>query len=207
MTQAHADNAKSAAELMEEAATGIDQVNQKLTEMTDSMEQITQSIDRISKIIKVIDELAFQTNVLALNAAVEAARAGEAGLGFAVGADEVRNLAQKSAQAAKNTAALIEDSISRARQGGGHVEAVRNAIAHITELSSSVKALIQQVSAGTDEQARGIEQISAAVRQMEQVAQAAAQKAQENEVSTADLRQQSEKLDGVVSELTAIIEG
>jgi len=207
MTQANADNAKSAAELMEEAAVGIDQANRKLTEMTDSMDQITQSSDRIGKIIKVIDELAFQTNVLALNAAVEAARAGEAGLGFAVVADEVRNLAQKSAQAAKDTAALIEESISRARQGSGHVQAVRDAIAHITELSSSVKALMQQVSAGTDEQARGIEQISSAVQQMEQVVQVSAQKAQENETSTADLRQQSEQLDGIVTRLTAMIEG
>jgi len=207
MTQANADNAKSAAALMEEAAGGVQQANLKLEEMVSSMGEITQSSDRIGKIIKVIDELAFQTNVLALNAAVEAARAGEAGLGFAVVADEVRNLAQKSAQAAKDTASLIEDSMSRSRQGSGRLQEVGNAIAHITELSNSVKVCIQQVSGGTEEQARGIDQISAAVQQMEQVVQVAAQKAQENELSTADLRRQSETLEGIVTRLTAIIKG
>jgi methyl-accepting chemotaxis protein/methyl-accepting chemotaxis protein-1 (serine sensor receptor) len=192
---------------MEQASGGVNQANRKLEEMVTSMGEITQSSDRIGKIIKVIDELAFQTNVLALNAAVEAARAGEAGLGFAVVADEVRNLAQKSAQAAKDTAALIEDSRSRSQQGSGRLQEVGNAIAHVTELADSVKALMQQVSGGTEEQARGIEQISAAVQQMEQVVQVAAQKAQENEMSTADLRQQSETLEGIVTRLTAIIEG
>ena len=207
MTQANADHAKSAAKLMEEAAGGVDQANRKLEEMAVSMGEITQSSDRIGKIIKVIDELAFQTNVLALNAAVEAARAGEAGLGFAVVADEVRSLAQKSAQAAKDTASLIEDSMSKSQQGGGRVQEVGKAIAHVTQLSDSVKALIEQVSGGTEEQARGIEQISAAVQQMEQVVQVAAQKAQENEMSTADLRRQSETLERIVTRMTGIIEG
>ncbi len=207
MTQANADNAKSAAGLMEEAAGGVDQANRKLEEMVVSMREINQSSDRIGKIIKVIDELAFQTNVLALNAAVEAARAGEAGLGFAVVADEVRNLAQKSAQAAKDTAALIEDSMARSQPGGGRLQEVGDAIARVTELSGSVKVCIQQVSGGTEEQARGIEQISAAVQQMEQVVQAAAQKAQENETSTAELRQQSESLEDIVARLTTMIEG
>jgi methyl-accepting chemotaxis protein len=207
MTQANADHAKSAAALMDEAAGGVNQANLKLEEMVISMREIAQSSDSIGKIIKVIDDLAFQTNVLALNAAVEAARAGEAGLGFAVVADEVRNLAQKSAQAAKDTAALIEDSRSRSQQGGGHLQEVGNAIAHVTELSGSVKVLMQQGAGGNEEQARGIEQISAAVQQMEQVVQVAAQKAQENEISTADLRQQSETLEGIVTRLTAIIEG
>jgi hypothetical protein len=207
MTQATADNAKSAAALMEEAAGGVNRANEKLEEMVISMREITQSSDSIGKIIKVIDELAFQTNVLALNAAVEAARAGEAGLGFAVVADEVRNLAQKSAQAAKDTAALIEDSITRSRQGSGRLQEVGNAIVRVTTSSDSVKALIQQVSGGTEEQARGIEQISAAVQQMEQVVQIAAQKAQENELSTADLHRQSESLEGIVARLTGIIEG
>jgi len=207
MTQANADHAKSAAALMEEAAGGVNQANLKLEEMVTSMREITESSDAIGKIIKVIDELAFQTNVLALNAAVEAARAGEAGLGFAVVADEVRNLAQKSAQAAKDTASLIEDSRSRSQQGSGRLQEVGEAIAHVTELSGSVKQLMQQVSGGNEEQARGIEQISAAVQQMEQVVQVAAQKAQENEISTADLRQQSETLEGIVTRLTAIIAG
>jgi hypothetical protein len=207
MTQSTADNAKSAAALMEDAAGGVNQANRKLEEMVVSMGEITQSSDRIGKIIKVIDELAFQTNVLALNAAVEAARAGEAGLGFAVVADEVRSLAQKSAQAAKDTTALIEDSIARSQQGSGRLHEVGAAIARITQSSDAVKACIQQVSGGTQEQALGIEQISAAVQQMEQVVQISAQKAQENETSTADLRQQSETLEGIVNRLTVIVDG
>ncbi len=207
MTQANADNAKSAAAHMEAAAGSVGQANRKLAEMESSMREITQSSDRIRKIIHVIDEIAFQTNVLALNAAVEAARAGEVGLGFAVVADEVRNLAQKSAQAAKDTAALIEDSITRSQEGSGRLQEVGAAIGHVTSSAESVKALIQQVSAGTDEQARGIEQISAAVQQMEQVVQNAAQKTQENEVSTADLRRQSEALEGIVDRLTSIVGG
>ncbi|MGA2740970.1 MAG: methyl-accepting chemotaxis protein [Bryobacteraceae bacterium] len=207
MTQASADHAKSATALMEQASSGVNQANRKLEEMVVSMGEIAESSDRIGKIIKVIDELAFQTNVLALNAAVEAARAGEAGLGFAVVADEVRNLAQKSAQAAKDTSALIEDSRSRSQQGGGRLQDVGEAIAHVTELANSVKALMQQVSVGNEEQARGVDQISAAVQQMEHVVQVAAQKAQENESSTADLRQQSETLEGIATRLTRIIEG
>jgi len=205
MTQANADNAKHAASQMAEAARHVDQANSKLGEMETSMRQMSESSERIGKITKVIDEIAFQTNVLALNAAVEAARAGEVGLGFAVVADEVRNLAQKSAQAAKDIAALIEDSIVRSQQGGERLQEVGEAIAGVTQSAESVKALIQQVSVGTDEQSRGIEQISAAVQQMEQVVQVAAQKAQENESSAAGLRQRSEALEGIVERLSEIV--
>jgi methyl-accepting chemotaxis protein len=207
MTQANADSAKSAAAAMAEAAGGMAAVNHRLEEMEVSMGEITQSGDRIGKIIQVIDEIAFQTNVLALNAAVEAARAGEVGLGFAVVADEVRNLAQKSAQAAKDTAALIEDSMTRSRQGSQRLTEMGTAISQVTGSSESVKKMIHQVSAGTEEQARGIEQISAAVQQMEQVVQVAAQKAQENEASAAELRQQSQGVEGIVERLSTIIGG
>ncbi|MFN7998665.1 MAG: methyl-accepting chemotaxis protein [Bryobacteraceae bacterium] len=205
MTQANADKAKSAARLMAEASGGVDETNRKLTEMSASMVQITESSEQIAKIMKVIDEIAFQTNVLALNAAVEAARAGQAGLGFAVVADEVRSLAEKSAQAAKDTAALIETSVSRSRQGSGRLDEMGRAIAHVTELSQSVRALIQEVEAGTEEQARGIEQISSAVQQMEIVVQTSTQKTQENEISTEGLREQSETLQAIVTRLAAMI--
>src|SRR5205085_5826691 len=106
--------------------------NRTLEQMVASMSDITSSSGKISKIIKVIDEIAFQTNILALNAAVEAARAGEAGMGFAVVADEVRNLAQRSAQAAKDTACLIEDSIAKSNDGKTKVDQVAAAILEIT---------------------------------------------------------------------------
>jgi methyl-accepting chemotaxis protein len=111
MTRKNAENSQQAAHFMRTVSRRIVDANSTLADMVKSMGEIGASSGKISKIIKVIDEIAFQTNILALNAAVEAARAGEAGMGFAVVADEVRNLAQRSAQAAKDTAALIEDSI------------------------------------------------------------------------------------------------
>ena len=117
MTQRNAENSRVAAENMTQASERIEEANRDLEQMVVSMNDINASSDKISKIIKVIDEIAFQTNILALNAAVEAARAGEAGMGFAVVADEVRNLAQRCAQAARDTAALIEESISKSNDG------------------------------------------------------------------------------------------
>ncbi|MGH9610848.1 MAG: methyl-accepting chemotaxis protein, partial [Bryobacteraceae bacterium] len=128
MTRKNAENAESCARLMAEVDTRIAEANQTLEEMVGSMEQISASSDKISKIIKVIEEIAFQTNILALNAAVEAARAGEAGMGFAVVADEVRGLAQRSSQAAKDTAVLIEESIASASDGTTKVSRVAGAI-------------------------------------------------------------------------------
>jgi methyl-accepting chemotaxis protein/methyl-accepting chemotaxis protein-1 (serine sensor receptor) len=119
MTRKNAENSQAAASVMAEVDQRVSEGNRTLVEMVESMQQITGSSDKISKIIKVIDEIAFQTNILALNAAVEAARAGEAGMGFAVVADEVRNLAQRSAQAAKDTAGLIEESIARPMKAAG----------------------------------------------------------------------------------------
>ena len=116
MTRKNAENSSSAADFMIETSRVVEEANRTLEQMVASMRDINASSDKIAKIIKVIDEIAFQTNILALNAAVEAARAGEAGMGFAVVADEVRNLAQRSAQAAKDTAALIEESIAKSRR-------------------------------------------------------------------------------------------
>src|SRR5205814_9930224 len=113
--------------------------------MVQAMSDIKTQSDKISKIIKVIDEIAFQTNILALNAAVEAARAGEAGMGFAVVADEVRNLAQRCAQAAKDTAALIEESIAKSADGKVKVDQVAQSIQGITEGSSKIKTLVDEV--------------------------------------------------------------
>jgi methyl-accepting chemotaxis protein len=207
MTRKNADHSRSAAEMMVEAAGSVAEANQKLEGMITSMRNMTASSDRISKIIKVIDEIAFQTNILALNASVEAARAGEAGMGFAVVANEVRNLAQRSAQAAKDTASLIEDSISLSNEGSKRLDEVAAAVKRITELSDKVKIQIDEVSVGSDEQARGIEQIAKAIQQMEQVTQRAAASSDENASASSDLQKESQGLDGIIAELTTVISG
>jgi methyl-accepting chemotaxis protein/methyl-accepting chemotaxis protein-1 (serine sensor receptor) len=207
MTRKNADHSRSAAQMMAEAAESIRETNQKLEGMVTSMQDITASSDRISKVIQVIDEIAFQTNILALNASVEAARAGEAGMGFAVVADEVRSLALRSAQAARDTAGLIEGSISRSKEGSLRLAEVSGAVSRITELSDRVKVQIEEVSVGSDEQARGIEQIAKAMQQMEQVTQRAAASSDENASASTELQNESQRLDEVIGELTAMMRG
>ena len=146
MTRRNAANAQSAAGLMLEVDRRVQASNQSLGDMVASMHAIQESSQKVSKIIKTIDEIAFQTNILALNAAVEAARAGEAGAGFAVVADEVRTLAQRSAQAARDTASLIEESMSRTTHGTSTVTQVATAIGGITESVTTVKGLVDEVS-------------------------------------------------------------
>jgi methyl-accepting chemotaxis protein len=175
--------------------------------MVASMKDITDSSSKISKIIKVIDEIAFQTNILALNAAVEAARAGEAGMGFAVVAEEVRNLAQRSAQAAKDTAALIEESIEKSTVGSRKLDLVAERIKAITANSNQVKTLVDEVNVGSTEQARGIEQIAQAITQMEQVTQKTAANAEESASASEELNAQSETLKDVVERLAAMVGG
>ena len=148
MTQRNAENSLKASALMKDVDQRVLEANQKLELMETSMSAISTSSDRIAKIIKVIDEIAFQTNILALNAAVEAARAGESGMGFAVVADEVRSLAQRCAQAANDTTSLIEESVTNAKNGGTRLGEVSEVIGAITKSSATVKALVDEVSAG-----------------------------------------------------------
>ena len=138
ITRKNADHALQVAGLMQKSADGAVAVNQSLDRMVEQMNEIGNSSNKIARIIKVIDEIAFQTNILALNAAVEAARAGEAGLGFAVVADEVRNLAQRCAQAARDTAGLIEDSIATSRDGN----------ARLDQMAGNVRAMTENCHAG-----------------------------------------------------------
>jgi methyl-accepting chemotaxis protein/methyl-accepting chemotaxis protein-1 (serine sensor receptor) len=207
MARKNTDNSRSTAELLARSQEKVDHANRYLEDMVVSMDQITQSSGKISKIIKVIDEIAFQTNILALNAAVEAARAGEAGMGFAVVADEVRSLAQRSAQAAKDTAALIEDSITRSNEGKGKVDQVAVAIRAVTEDSAKVKIMVDEVKLGSEEQSRGIEQIGKAINQMEQLTQTNAASAEESAAAAEELSAQSVALKDVIRRLQEMVGG
>jgi len=205
MAQRNSENSRSVAGLMTQSHQKFMETNQSLDQMVVAMGEISTQSNKISKIIRVIDEIAFQTNILALNAAVEAARAGEAGMGFAVVADEVRNLAQRSAQAAKDTSVLIEESIAKSNNGKAKVDQVAEAIRGITAESSKVNTLVDEVTLGSQEQARGIEQIGKAIAQMEKVTQTMAANAEEGAAAAEELTSQSEMLKSIVGELTAMV--
>ena len=205
MTRKNAENSQQAAEFMNAVSERVAEANTTLADMMTSMQEISASSGKISKIIKVIDEIAFQTNILALNAAVEAARAGEAGMGFAVVADEVRNLAQRSAQAAKDTASLIEESILKSGEGSRKLGEVAGSIQAITDGAGKVKTLVDEVEASSKEQAQGIEQISKAVSQMDQVTQKTAANAEESASASEELSAQAQALMAVVERLQCMV--
>jgi len=207
MTRKNAENAQQASALVTGVAQQVDESNAALTQMVASMTAIKESSNKVAKIIKTIDEIAFQTNILALNAAVEAARAGEAGMGFAVVADEVRNLAQRSAQAAKDTAGLIEESIIRSNEGASKVEQVAAAIGTITGSVAQVKGIVQEVREASQQQTQGIDQVSQAIQQMEKVTQTTAATAEESAAASEELNAQAESSMGVVRGLEAMVGG
>jgi methyl-accepting chemotaxis protein len=207
MTRRNAENSDSAALLVGESGRRVEEANRNLTQLVTAMGEINTSSEKISKIIKVIDEIAFQTNILALNAAVEAARAGEAGLGFAVVADEVRNLAQRCAQAAKDTAGLIEESIIKTTDGGNRLKQMETSIVGITTDSTKIKTLVDEVNLGSQEQSRGIEQIARAIVEMEKVTQRTAANAEESASAGEELNSQASQLLSLVHNLRDLVGG
>jgi methyl-accepting chemotaxis protein len=207
MNRRNADNSVRAAEEMQAVDQRVRESNLALEEMIVSMNGIKESSGKIAKIIKTIDEISFQTNILALNAAVEAARAGESGMGFAVVADEVRNLALRSAEAAKNTEALIDESLEKSQAGGLKLEQVVVVFQGIGESAAKVKVLVDEVSAGSVDQRRGLEQVLHAIQQMEQVTQGAAASSEESAATSEQLAAQAQSMNEIASRLQTVVEG
>ena len=207
MTKQNADNANQANNLMREADKVVTEANSAMGELTQSMEEISTASEETSKIIKTIDEIAFQTNLLALNAAVEAARAGEAGAGFAVVADEVRNLAMRAAEAAKNTAGLIEGTVTRVQGGSDLVSRTNTAFGQVAEQVARVGELVGEISAASQEQSQGIEQINSAVAEMDKVVQSTAASAEESASASEEMNAQAEQMRTNVDDLMVLVGG
>jgi methyl-accepting chemotaxis protein len=207
MTHQNAQKADEARQLAGVAKTSAGRGSEAMTEMIHAIEDIKKSSDATAKIVKTIDEIAFQTNLLALNAAVEAARAGEAGKGFAVVAEEVRNLAQRSAQAAHDTAVLIEDSVNQSNHGVTMTRKVGESLQEITVAANKVNDLVSEIAAANKEQAAGVEQVNTAVAQMDQVTQANAASSEESASAAEELSAQAAEMRRMVAELILLVDG
>jgi methyl-accepting chemotaxis protein len=207
MTRQSADHANTAKDMMKEASQIVDKVNKHMNDMTVAIEEVNRSSEETSKIIRTIDEIAFQTNLLALNAAVEAARAGEAGAGFAVVADEVRNLAMRAAEAAKNTATLIENTIKTVKNGNELTKLTREAFKENLQISNKVAQFIEEIASSSNEQAQGIGQVNIAVAEMDKVVQRNAASAEESASAAEDMNASATHLKQIVDDMNLLVGG
>ncbi len=205
MTRQNADNAGQANSLMSKTSQVVSTANHSMEQLSASMLEISKASEETSKIIKTIDEIAFQTNLLALNAAVEAARAGEAGAGFAVVADEVRNLAMRAAEAAKNTATLIEGTVKKIKDGSELVKKTSSEFSLVAESSSKMGELVGEISAASAEQAQGIEQINRGIGEMDKVVQQNATNAEESAAASEEMNAQAGQMKIFVRDLAEIV--
>jgi methyl-accepting chemotaxis protein len=207
MIKRTAENTLQANSLSRQASDAASIGSTKIQDMVVAMEELKKSSKEISNIIKVIDQIALQTNMLALNAAVEAARAGDEGLGFAVVATEVRNLAQRSKEAAKNTADIIEKNIKLSEEGVMISDSVSEALKDIIAKTEDVKQIIEEISVASEEQARGAMQVTEAVAQMETIVQSNAATAEESAASSEELQIQAKALEDIVNQLNKLVKG
>ena len=190
----NADNARQASQLAATAAQAAQRGGEVVEEVVSTMGQISSSSHRVAEIIKLIDSIAFQTNILALNASVEAARAGEQGRGFAVVAGEVRSLASRSADAAKDIRTLIGESVARVETGSNLVSQAGNAMQEIVEAVQKVADIMDEIAAASAEQSNGIGLVNQAVNQMDQVTQQNAGLVQDSARAASDLVGEAQRL-------------
>ena len=207
MTRKTAETAQQATLLSSQAKSFADRGNEAMRKMTHAIDDIQKASAETAKIVKTIDQIAFQTNLLALNAAVEAARAGEAGKGFAVVAEEVRNLAMRSAEAAKTTSLLIEGSVASSTNGVAIALEAGKTLSEILSSVNKVNDLIAEIAATSQEQSQGIGQVSQAVQQMDLVTQSNAATSEESAAAAEELSSQSEQLRSLVHQLDYLVNG
>ncbi len=207
MTNRNSETAQRVKALAKQARQAGENGEADMASMKEAMDGIKQSNGDVAKIIKTIDEIAFQTNILALNAAVEAARAGEAGMGFAVVAEEVRSLAQRCAQAARETASKIEDAVQRGTHGVEISAKVARGLGEIVARAREVDELAGEVAGASQEQTQGIGQVSRAVVEMDHVIQSTASSAEESASAAEEMNAQADSLRDAVAELVRLVDG
>jgi len=207
MSHKNSDNAHEANEFIKRSNEVVFRSNESMNRVTDAMEDISNASAETQKIVKNIDEIAFQTNLLALNAAVEAARAGEAGAGFAVVADEVRNLAMRSAEAARNTASLIESTVKKVNEGSSLVQATYDDFTGVVDAVGKTEGLIGEISNANKEQFIGIDEINKALTEIDTITQQIASVSSETAEASDDLSALSNNMRSYVHSLTAMITG
>ncbi len=207
MTKQNAGNAGQADGLMKQVEQFVTQSNESIGKLSASMQEITRASEETQKIVKTIDEISFQTNLLALNAAVEAARAGEAGAGFAVVAEEVRNLAKRAAEAARNTAGLIEGTIQKVKEGSGLMSVTHESFAQMAGSAAQVAELLAEIATASREQSQGIDQVNKAVGDVDKVTQQNAANAEESAAASEELTAQAEQMKVMVNALLELIDG
>ncbi len=205
MARKNLDNAKTANEQMRTNAEQVSQSTEAVNRMGTAMDEIKDSSEKIGNILKTIEEIAFQTNLLALNAAVEAARAGEAGKGFAVVADEVRNLAQRSAQAVKDTSELITGTVDRVNNGVHITDEIEQYFSRIAGTTDGIVRMIEEIDVATSEQTQGLEQINQSVAQIDQVNQQNARHAEDNATASVTLNERSGNLMEMIGDLGDVL--